>query len=90
MSHHVAEIYRIKARGYIREGYFADLVLVDLNKEWRVIPENTLYKCRWSSFENQDFKSKIVKTFVNGQLVYDYGYINEKNKGRRLEFSKFR
>ena len=90
MSHHVAEIYRIKERGYIREGYFADLVLVDLNKEWKVIPENTLYKCRWSPFENQDFKSKIVKTFVNGQLVYDNGYINEKNKGRRLEFSKFR
>ena len=90
MSHHVAEIYRIKERGYIREGYFADLVLVDLNKEWRVIPENTLYKCRWSPFENQDFKSKIVKTFVNGQLVYDNGYINEKNKGRRLGFSKFR
>jgi len=90
MSHHVAEIYRIKERGYIREGYFADLVLVDLNKEWKVIPENTLYKCLWSPFENQDFKSKIVKTFVNGQLVYDNGYINEKNKGRRLEFSKFR
>lgn len=90
MSHHVAEIYRIKERGYIREGYFADLVLVDLNKEWKVIPENTLYKCRWSPFENQDFKSKIVKTFVNGQLVYDNGFINEKNKGRRLEFSKFR
>lgn len=90
MSHHVAEIYRIKERGYIREGYFADLVLVDLNKEWKVIPENTLYKCRWSPFENQDFKSKIVKTFVNGQLVYDNGYINEKKKGRRLEFSKFR
>lgn len=90
MSHHVAEIYRIKERGYIREGYFADLVLVDFNKEWKVIPENTLYKCRWSPFENQDFKSKIVKTFVNGQLVYDNGYINEKNKGRRLEFSKFR
>lgn len=90
MSHHVAEIYRIKERGYIPEGYFADLVLVDLNKEWKVIPENTLYKCRWSPFENQDFKSKIVKTFVNGQLVYDNGYINEKKKGRRLEFSKFR
>ena len=90
MSHHVAEIYRIKERGYIREGYFADLVLVDLNKEWKVIPENTLYKCLWSPFENQDFKSKIVKTFVNGQLVYDNGYINEKKKGRRLEFSKFR
>jgi len=90
MSHHVAEIYRIKERGYIREGYFADLVLVDFNKEWKVIPENTLYKCRWSPFENQDFKSKIVKTFVNGQLVYDNGYINEKKKGRRLEFSKFR
>ena len=61
MSPHVAEIYRIKERCYIREGYFADLVLVDFNNEWKVIPENTFYKFRWSPFENQDFKSKIVK-----------------------------
>lgn len=90
MSHHVAEIYRIKERGYIREGYYADLVLVDLNKEWKVTPENTMYKCQWSPFENKCFKSKIIKTFVNGNLVYDNGIINETKQGKRLMFSKIR
>ena len=90
MSHHVAEIYRIKERGYIREGYYADLVLVDLNQKWQVTPENILYKCQWSPFENLFFKSKIVKTFVNGNLVYDEGIINEGKQGERLLFSKIR
>lgn len=90
MSHNVAEIYRIKERGYIREGYYADLVLVDLNNSWQVTPENILYKCGWSPFENQCFKSKIVKTFVNGNLVYDNGIINDNKLGKRLKFSKTR
>lgn len=90
MCHNVAEIYRIKERGFIKEGYFADLVLVDLNSAWRVTPENTLYRCNWSPFENQQFKSKISKTFVNGNLVYDNGKFNEDNKGMRLKFSKIR
>ena len=90
MSHHVAEIYRIKDRGYIREGYYADLVLVDLNNSWKVSPQNILYKCQWSPFENQCFRSKIVKTFVNGSLVYENGDINETKPGKRLKFSKTR
>ena len=90
MSHHVAEIYRIKERGYIREGYFADLVLVDLNNEWTVTPQNILYKCQWSPFENQCFKSKIVKTFVNGNLVYDNERFHENNNGKRIKFEKHR
>jgi dihydroorotase len=90
MSHNVAEIYRIKERGYIREGYYADLVLVDLNNSWQVTPENILYNCGWSPFENNCFKSKIVKTFVNGNLVYDSGIINDNKLGKRLLFSKFR
>lgn len=90
MSHNVAEIYRIKERGYIREGYYADLVLVDLNNSWQVKPENILYKCGWSPFDNQCFKSKIVKTFVNGNLVYDNGVINDNKLGERLKFSKIR
>lgn len=90
MSHHVAEIYRIKERGYIREGYYADLILVDLNNEWGVTPENILYKCHWSPFGNQCFKSKIIKTFVNGNLVYDQGKFHENIKGKRLNFSKTR
>lgn len=90
MSHNVAEIYRIKERGYIREGYYADLVLVDLNNSWQVTPENILYKCGWSPFENNYFKSKIVNTFVNGNAVYENGVINDNKLGERLKFSKFR
>ena len=90
MSHHVAEIYRIKERGYIREGYYADLVLINLNNSWTVTPQNIFYKCQWSPFKNQFFKSKILKTFVNGNLAYDNGIINEKKQGKRLKFSKIR
>lgn len=90
MSHNVAEIYRIKERGFIREGYYADLVLVDLNNKWSVTAENILYKCQWSPFFDKVFKSKIVKTFVNGNLVFDNGKFDDVNKGKRLKFSKNR
>lgn len=90
MSHHVAEIYRIKERGYIREGYYADLVLVDMNNEWMVKPENILYQCKWSPFEHQCFKSQVIKTFVNGNIVFNKGQINEHILGKRLKFSKTR
>lgn len=90
MSHNVAEIYRIKDRGYIRENFYADLVLVDLDNTWKVSAENTLYKCKWSPFENQYFNSRIIKTFVNGNLVYDNGIFNENTLGQRLKFSKIR
>jgi dihydroorotase len=90
MCHHVAEIYRIKDRGYVREGYYADLVLLDLDETWKVSPKNIFYKCQWSPFENQYFKSKIVKTFVNGNIAYDNGVINQNTLGKRLQFSKIR
>jgi dihydroorotase len=90
MSHHVAEIYRMKDRGYIREGYYADLVLVDLHQPWKVSAENILYKCGWSPLEGQAFQSKIVKTIVNGHIVYDEGIFNETRKGMRLRFAKER
>jgi dihydroorotase len=90
MSHNVAEIYRIKDRGYIREGYYADLVLVDLNNQWKVNSDNILYKCKWSPFENQRFQSKIIKTIVNGNLVYENGIFNDAKKGERLKFEKER
>lgn len=86
MSHHVAELFRIEKRGYIREGYFADLVLVDLNKPSQVTKESLLYKCGWSPFEGHTFKSSIVKTFVNGHLVYDEGKFDESQYGSRLNF----
>ena len=90
MSHHVADAYRIIDRGYIREGYYADLILIDLNKSWTVNPQNILYKCKWSPFENKKFQSTIIKTLVNGHIVYDKGIFDESNKGMRLQFSKFR
>ena len=89
-SHHVAEIYRIPDRGYIREGYFADMVIVDLNNSWTATKENLLYKCAWSPFENYQFKSKVIKTFVNGQLVYDNGNFAENSRGMRMKFERDR
>ena len=89
-AHHVAEIYRMKDRGYIREGYFADLVLVDLNQSWEVTKSSLLYKCNWSPFENQIFKSKIKKTIVNGVIVYNEGNFIDQSNGARLNFEKER
>lgn len=89
-SHHVAEIYRIKERGYIREGYFADLVLADINKPWQVNQQNLLYKCQWSPLTSQIFQSTITHTFVNGNLVYASGNIASDTKGKRLKFEKIR
>ncbi|MBL7912901.1 MAG: dihydroorotase [Bacteroidia bacterium] len=86
MSHNVADLFRIEKRGYIKEGYFADLVLVNLNKPQTVTKQNILYKCGWSPFEGHTFKSSIEKTFVNGHLVYDKGAFNETKYGSRLEF----
>lgn len=86
MSHSVADLFRIEKRGYIREGYYADLVLVDLENNTEVTKENILYKCGWSPFEGHTFKSKIMKTFVNGNLVYDEGAFNEEVKGQRMNF----
>lgn len=86
MSHNVADLFRINQRGYIREGYFADLVLVNLNKPTTVTRENILYKCGWSPFEGHTFKSSIEKTFVSGHLVYDSGKFDESRFGSRLTF----
>ncbi|MCD4832759.1 MAG: dihydroorotase [Bacteroidales bacterium] len=88
MCHTPADIFQIKERGYIREGYWADLVLVDLDSPWTVNKNNTLYKCKWSPFENITFKSKVTHTIVNGNLVYDNGIFNESVKGKRLLFER--
>lgn len=89
-SHHVAEIYRMVDRGYIREGYFADLVLVDLNSKWKSTPDLNLYKCGWSPFDNYTFSSKVIQTLVNGHLAYDRGSFNQNQLGMRLLFQKER
>jgi dihydroorotase len=89
-SHHVAEIYRIPDRGYIREGYLADLVLVDLRQETTVTAANLNYACGWSPFEGKTFRSRIEHTFVNGKLVYSHGKAQEFSAGSRLTFEKNR
>jgi len=88
MSHAVADCFQIKERGYLREGYFADLVIVDLNRKTTVNKENILYKCGWSPFEGQTFPAAITHTFINGNLVYGNGEWNESVKGKRLTFER--
>lgn len=86
MCHAPADLFRIKDRGYIREGYYADLVLIDPDKEWKVDKRNLLYKCGWSPFEGQTFSTRIVTTFVNGHIVYDKGRFDENYRGKELCF----
>lgn len=95
MSHAVADCFSIKERGYIREGYFADLVIVDINRPLTVNKKNILYKCGWSPFEKAGangspftFPASITHTFVNGNMVYGNGQWNESVKGKRLEFER--
>jgi dihydroorotase len=88
MSHAVADCFQIKDRGYIREGYAADLVIVDLNSPLTVTKENILYKCGWSPLEGFQFPASITHTFVNGVLVYGNGVWNESDKGQRLKFDR--
>jgi dihydroorotase len=88
MCHAPAECFKIENRGYIREGYWADLVLIDLNKPYTVSKENILYKAGWSPFEGTTFGSTIKKTFISGELLYDEGIFNDKKSGQRLLFNK--
>ncbi|HOF22206.1 MAG TPA: dihydroorotase, partial [Bacteroidales bacterium] len=88
MCHNPAVLFNISKRGFIREGYKADLVLIDPEHEWMVTKNNILYKCGWSPLEGQTFRSKIVKTFVNGNLVYDHGGINNDHRGQPLSFER--
>lgn len=88
MCHNPAILFEIKKRGYIKEGYYADLVLIDLDKSWTATKENTLYKCGWTPFEGTEFKSTITKTFVNGNLIFDEGNFNDKIKGQRIQFDR--
>lgn len=87
MCHAPADLFRIEKRGYIREGYFADLVLVDPNRSWVVSPENILYKCGWSPFEGIEFSNKVVATYINGVPVFKNDKINESVKGKRVLFT---
>lgn len=88
MSHNPAILFNIQKRGFIREGYKADLVLVNPDNPWTVSKDNILYKCGWSPFEGETFKSKVIKTIINGTIVYDNGLINEDYRGQRLLFDR--
>lgn len=88
MCHNPAILYKIERRGYIKEGYYADLTLVDMNSPWTVNQENILYKCAWSPLEGTTFQAKIVNTFVNGNLVFENGHFNEEIKGKSLTLKK--
>jgi len=86
MCHAPALIFGVERRGFIRKGYYADLVLIDRNSPWRVAKENILYKCGWSPFEGVTFHSKVTHTFVNGHLAWKNGKLDDSVKGSRLSF----
>jgi dihydroorotase len=88
MAHNVAVCFQVEKRGFIREGYWADLVLVNLNDPWSVSKANILYKCKWSPFEGSTFRSKIIHTLVSGNLAYSNGSLIEGNSGKRLAFNR--
>ncbi len=88
MCHNPAILFNIKGRGFIREGYKADLCLFDPDDPWTVTKDNTMYKCGWSPFEGTTFRSRIMKTIVNGTVVYDDGVINEHFRGQKLAFDR--
>lgn len=88
MCHNPAELYQIKGRGFIREGYYADLVLVDLNHEKVIKNDDMLYKCGWTPYDGMEVKSQVTHTFVNGKLVYHDGFVEDNIFGKPLEFDR--
>ncbi|HJN78696.1 MAG TPA: dihydroorotase [Flavobacteriaceae bacterium] len=88
ISHNPSTVFNIKNRGFIREGYYADIVLIDTNKSYNVSKDSLLYKCNWSPFEGQTFDSSIFMTFVNGQIVYNQGEIVSDPEGKQLIFDR--
>lgn len=88
MAHNVATIFQIEKRGFIREGYWADIALVNLNNPWQVNKGNILYKCGWSPFEGNTFKAKVVSTIVSGNLVYENGNLVSEQSGQRMTFNR--
>jgi dihydroorotase len=86
--HNPAKLFKVSKRGYLKEGFFADLTLVNLNKPWTVTKENILYKCGWSPFEGQEFRSCVEKVFVNGNLAYDQGEFSQTRNTKTLSFER--
>lgn len=88
MCHNPAKLFQIKNRGYVKEGFFADLAIVNLNDSWKVTKENIAYKCGWSPFEEYTFKSKVSHTFLNGHLAYENGKFSTQRNAKRLTFNR--
>ena len=88
MCHNPAILFRMEERGFLREGYHADLILVEPNQPWNVNKQNILYKCGWSPFEGNLFKSKVTHTFVGGHLAFKDGKIDDSVLGARLVFDR--
>jgi len=88
MCHNPAKLFQIEKRGFVKEGYFADLVVVDLNDAWKVTKDNIAYKCGWSPFEGDTFRSNVSHTFVNGHLAYENGRFSEDRNAMRLTFNR--
>jgi dihydroorotase len=88
MCHNPAKLFKIRNRGFIKEGYYADLTLVDIHAPWNVNKDNILYKCGWSPFEGTNFKSRIIHTLVNGKIVYSNGRVMDTKVGKRLLFDR--
>ncbi|MBR6251399.1 MAG: dihydroorotase [Bacteroidales bacterium] len=87
MAHNPAELFQIERRGFIREGYFADLVMVR-KQDWTVTDDNVLYKCQWSPLNGHTLHHQVVRTFVNGKIAYEHGYVNNDVRGKRLTFNR--
>ena len=88
MCHNPAKLFQIEKRGYIKEGHAADLVVVDMNSPWSVDKNNILYKCSWSPFDGNRFRTKVTHTFVNGHLAYDKGQFSSFRNAKRLTFDR--
>lgn len=88
MCHNPAILYQIDRRGFIREGYYADLVLLDLEANQLVSDDTVLYKCGWTPYHGEILPGKVTHTFVNGNLVYENGVFNEESRGEALRFNR--
>jgi len=86
MSHAPADCFNIQQRGFLREGYYADIAVLDINETWKIQESNILYKCGWSPLEEKMVKGKVKQTFVSGHLAFNNGHFDESQKGRRLLF----
>ena len=88
VTHAPATLFNVRERGYLREGYFADLVIIDPDKPHTVVASEVLSRCAWTPFEGETFRSSIAATFVNGQLAWNDGQLDDSVRGMRLEFAR--